>query len=103
MKNILLIGRLGINIPNLQTGIENKNINLFSGTNLEEVKDAFNQNDNQIDSVIMGTGIDLNVRLDIIRYIFETSQSTTVHMKDWESGPKGMLPFVNSILNELKE
>jgi hypothetical protein len=42
MKNILLIGRLGINIPNLQTGIENKNINLFSGTNLEEVKDAFN-------------------------------------------------------------
>jgi|AP95_1055475.scaffolds.fasta_scaffold92212_2 hypothetical protein len=103
MKNILLIGRLGINIPNLQTGIENKNINLFSGTNLEEVKDAFNQNDNQIDSVIMGAGIDLNVRLDIIRYIFETSQSTTVHMKDWESGPKGMLPFVNSILNELKE
>jgi len=103
MKNILLIGRLEINIPNLQTGIENKNINLFSGTNLEEVKDAFNQNDNQIDSVIMGAGIDLNVRLDIIRYIFETSQSTTVHMKDWESGPKGMLPFVNSILNELKE
>jgi hypothetical protein len=103
MKNILLIGRLGINIPNLQTGIENKKINLFSGTNLEEVKDAFNQNDNQIDSVIMGAGIDLNVRLDIIRYIFETSQSTTVHMKDWESGPKGMLPFVNSILNELKE
>jgi hypothetical protein len=51
----------------------------------------------------MGAGIDLNVRLDIIRYIFETSQSTTVHMKDWESGPKGMLPFVNSILNELKE
>jgi hypothetical protein len=103
MKNILLLGRLGINIPNLKAGIAKKNIKLFSGTNLEEVKTAFKQNDNQIDIVIMGAGIDIDSRLNIIEYIFEVSKSTTVHMKDWDSGPAGMLPFVNGILNTFIE
>ena len=33
-----------------------------------------------------------------LRHIFETSNATTVHRKDWDSGPAGMLPFVNGIL-----
>jgi len=99
MKNVLLLGRLATNVPNLQTGITNKNINLFSGTNLAEVKAVFSQNNNQIDSVIMGAGIDIEVRLEVVNYIFEISKGTTVHMKDWNSGPTGMLPFVNGILN----
>lgn len=99
MKNILLLGRLEINIPNLKTGIAKKNVQLFSGTNLEEVKTVFSQNDNQIDIVIMGAGIDMKFRLKIIEFIFEVSKGTTVHMKDWNSGPAGMLPFVNGVLN----
>ena len=101
MKNVLLLGRLGINIPNIETGITTKNINLFSGTNLEEVKNVFIQNDNRIEIVIMGAGIDIDSRLNIIEYIFSISKDTTVHMKDWNSGPTGMLPFVNNVLNGL--
>ncbi len=49
----------------------------------------------------MGAGIDLEARLAIIRQIFEASNSTTVHMKDRDSGPTGMLPFVNGVLTGL--
>ena len=103
MKNILLLGRLQINISKIELGVNSKNIILFSTTGLEEVKSIFTQNNNQIDMVIMGAGIDLGVRLKIIEYIFETSKSTTVHMKDWNSGPSGMLQFINGILKGLIE
>jgi|TARA_B100000315_G_C14239508_1_gene434680 hypothetical protein len=103
MKKILLLGRLGINIPSIQTGINRKNIELFSGTNLEDVKSVFNQNGSQIDIVIMGAGIAIESRLKIIEFIFEVSKDTTVHMKDWNSGPAGMLPFVNGVLNSFIE
>jgi transcription antitermination factor NusA-like protein len=70
---------------------------LFGGTNIQDVKDTFNQQN--IDIVIMGTGLDINDRLDIIKFIFETSKSTTVYMKDWNSGSAGMIPFVIGVLN----
>ncbi len=53
------------------------------------------------DHVIMGAGLDIDVRLDIIREVFELSDSTTVHMKDFASGPQGMLPFVRAVLSAL--
>ncbi len=74
-------------------------VNFFSGTSLEDVKKTFEQQ--SIDIVIMGAGLDLEDRLGIIRYIFDHSQSTTVHMKDWASGPPGMKPFVQGILTGL--
>lgn len=97
MKNCLLLGRKGIIVDDIKDRIDTTSITLFGGTSLQDVKNSFNQQD--IDVVIMGAGIDLNDRLNIIRYIFETSKSTTVHMKDWSSGPAGMLPFVNGVLN----
>ena len=96
MRNCLLLGRKGIIVDDVKGSIDAPDINLFGGTSLEDVKDTFVQN--EIDIVIMGAGLEINDRLDIIRYIFETSNSTTVHMKDWDSGPAGMLPFVNGIL-----
>ncbi len=49
----------------------------------------------------MGAGLDLDVRCEIIKLIFSLSHTTTVHMKDYASGPEGMLPFVNSVLKGL--
>ncbi len=100
MKNCLLLGRKGIIVDDVKDGIDPTSINLFGGKSLQDVKDTFDQN--KIDIVIMGAGLDIIDRLDIVRYIFETSKSTTVHMKDWNSGPGGMLPFVNSVLNGLE-
>ncbi|MFQ5400768.1 MAG: hypothetical protein ACE5E7_14375, partial [Anaerolineae bacterium] len=54
-----------------------------------------------IDTVIMGAGIDLDTRLQIVQHIFTVSKATTVHMKDWNSGPQGMLPFANGVLTGL--
>jgi len=100
-KNCLLLGRLGINIPSIETGIHQKNVNLFSGTSLQEVKDFFSKSN--IDIVIMGAGTPIGDRLEIVKFVLETSKGTTVHMKDWNSGPTGMLPFVNGVLKGLIE
>ncbi len=101
MKNILLLGRKGMIVDDVKQSIDAKDVNLFGGTSLEDVKGVFSEN--QVDAVIMGAGIDLEARLDIIRYIFEHSKSTTVHMKDWDSGPAGMLPFVNGVINGIAD
>jgi hypothetical protein len=74
---------------------------LFSATNLEEVKYAFAKSNNHIDILITGAGIDLEARLEIVRYIFTTSNETSVHMKDPATGPEGFLPFINDVLEGL--
>ena len=65
------------------------------------MRSAFAQAD--IDHVIMGAGLDLETRLEIVREIFLTSDTTTVHMKDFASGPDGFLPFVRSVLTGLAD
>lgn len=99
MKKCLLLGRKNINVDQVMKAIQLEGINLFSATNLQEAKEVFG--DHQIDIVIMGAGIDLAHRLEIINFIFTTSNATTVHMKDWDSGPAGMVPFVNGVLKGL--
>ncbi|MEJ6608968.1 MAG: hypothetical protein QNL63_04420 [Paracoccaceae bacterium] len=98
-KTILLLGRLGINVENVRKNLSVRDVELLARTDLNEVKTAFDES--TIDIVIMGAGIDLDDRIAIIRYIFETSNSTTVHMKDRQSGPAGMLPFVDNVLKGL--
>jgi len=100
MKKVLLIGRQLTNVPPADT-IAVKNIELFAASSLTEVKQVFANNKNVIDIVIMGAGIALESRLEIVRYIFNTSNTTTVHMKDWATGPEGFLPFINHVLNGL--
>jgi hypothetical protein len=68
---------------------------------LDEVRSAFAQAD--IDHVIMGAGLDLEARLEIVREIFLASDKTTVHLKDFASGPDGFLPFVRSVLAGLAD
>ena len=98
-KTILLLGRLGINVENVRKNLSVRDVELLARTDLNEGKTAFDES--TIDIVIMGAGIDLDDRIAIIRYIFETSNSTTVHMKDRQSGPAGMLPFVDNVLKGL--
>jgi hypothetical protein len=71
-------------------------VQVFGGTGIEDVRAVFAQA--TIDHVIMGAGIDLEARLEIVREIFHPSETTAVHMKDVASGPPGLLPFVRSIL-----
>jgi hypothetical protein len=98
-KKVLLLGRTAIVLNGVEQQLDIKDVALFGGTSLEDVQALFEQQ--PIDIVIMGAGIDLEVRLQIIQHIFTVSKATTVHMKDWNSGPQGMLPFVNGIVNGL--
>lgn len=97
--NVLLLGRTGIVLDDVKEHLDVKNINLFAGTTLDDVKALFEQEN--IGIVIMGAGLDIEIRLQIIKTIFSLSKATTVHLKDWASGPTGMYRFVNGILNGL--
>jgi len=65
------------------------------------VQQVFEKNDDVIDIVIMGAGIELEKRLEIVRYVFTQSNITSVHMKDRISGPEGFVPFINNVLTGL--
>jgi hypothetical protein len=52
-------------------------------------------------TLIMGAGLDLDTRLEIVREIFERSDTTTVHMKGRLPAADGFLPFVSAVLNGL--
>ena len=95
-KNVLLVGRKASVLDDVREGLAVRDVTLLSATTLEDVRKAFDEL--PIDTVIMGAGIDLDTRLRIVRHVFEASDSTTVHMKDWQSGPEGFLPFVESLL-----
>jgi hypothetical protein len=98
--NVLLVGKLGIVVDDAKSQIQLPDIQLFAGTNLAEVRSAFQKAG--IHHVIMGAGLDIDLRLEIVRTIFQNSESTTVHMKDVASGPQGFLPFVRAVLKGLR-
>jgi len=96
-RTVLLLGRTPFVLDDVRAALHpSLDIAVLTGTSLEDVAAAFV--DHQIDTVILGAGIDSETRLEIIRYVFEASQTTTVHMKDRASGRGGMMPFVNAIL-----
>ncbi len=100
-KNVLLLGRTGVVIKEAQQQLDMPDLQLFDGTGIDDVRAAFAET--SIDHVIMGAGIDLEIRLEIIREVFLLSDTTTVHMKDRVSGSQGFLPFVRSVIRGLED
>jgi len=100
MKNILLGGKQLTSVPPLDQ-LKIKDAKYFAAPDLKTVQQVFNENNNAIDIVIMGAGIELEKRLEVVRYVFNTSNTTTVHLKDWETGPEGFVPFINRVLSGL--
>ena len=96
---MLLLGRTPFDPQTVQSEIAVPDIELSTGTNMDDVAAAFAQG--PVDVVIMGAGLALQDRLAIIEQVFESSESTTVHMKDRASGQPGMMPFVNAVLGGL--
>ncbi len=104
-KTILILGREGISVEKAEQTIDDPDVTIFAGTNIDDVKQMLEQVEKgggNIDHVFMGAGIDIEKRLDIIRLVFEMNAKTTVHLKDRTSGPGGMLPFTKATLEGLK-
>jgi hypothetical protein len=95
-KRILLLGVMAAVLEDVQQQLQKPDIELLSGTGVDDVRSAFGQRD--INHVIVGGGIDLETRLEMVREVFQSSDRATVHMKDQMSGPEGFLPFVRSML-----
>ena len=95
MKKILLVGKQLTSVPPQLTI---KDAQFFAAPDLKTAQEVFEKNNNAINIVIMGAGIVLEKRLEIVRYVFTISNTTTLHMKDWETGPEGFVPFINRVL-----
>ncbi len=100
-KNVLLLGRTGVVIKEAHQQLDMPDLHLFDGTGIDDVRAAFAET--SIDHVIMGAGIDLEIRLEIVREVFRSSERTTAHMKDHASGKQAFLPFARSVLRGLED
>jgi hypothetical protein len=100
-KRVLLLGLTGVVVEDVRRTLHVPDVELLGGTGIEDVRSAFAAG--AVDHVIMGAGIDLDTRLEIIRRIFETSDTTTVHLKDRISGKQGFPVFVTSVLRGLDD
>ena len=100
MKKVLLVGLQLTNVPPPDELLI-KDVEYFAASGLTEVQQVFEQNKNAIDIVVMGAGIELEKRLEVVRYVFNTCNSTSVHMKEWITGPGGFVPFINNVLTGL--
>lgn len=97
--HILLLGRTAFDSDAVRADISTPDVTFSTGSSLEETVAAFESG--PVDMVIMGAGIPLSDRLEIVKRVFEISESTTVHMKDRSSGMGGMMTFVNGVLRGL--
>jgi DNA-binding response OmpR family regulator len=97
MKKVLLLGRKPILVEAVSDQLQVEGVTLYSGTGIEEVRDLFEKE--AIDIVIMGAGLPIDLRCEIVKTVASLSETTTIHLKDRQSGPQGMVPFVNGVLN----
>lgn len=100
-KNVLLLGRTGVDVAEMDRQLRMPQLQLFGGTGIDDTRSVLAEA--HIDHVIMGAGIDLDVRLEIVRAVFAASDATSVHMKDRVTAKQGMVPFVRSVLRGLDD
>jgi hypothetical protein len=101
IKRILLLGVLPTVLDDVQQQLQMPDTEFLGGNGVDDVRSAFANAD--IDHVIMGGGLDLETRVEVVREVFQSSDRATVHLKDHMSGPEGFLPFVRSVLVGLKD
>ena len=97
---VLLVGRTPAVIDDVIRALDVPHVYFSKGSTLEEVQNIMAQS--QVDHVIVGGGLDLRTRLQIVEHVFQSSSSTTVHMNS-PSGPESYLPFVRSVLRGLAD
>ena len=95
-KKILLLGVLDSILLDVQQQVARPNFEYFRGTSVEDIRSVFART--TIDHVIMGGGIPLETRLQMVREIFQSSDTTSVHMKSHIPRSEGFLPFVRAVL-----
>jgi len=99
-KNLLLIGRRGKVLDALCEQLKTDRIHLYSASTLEVVLTLLQEK--SIDVAVIGNGLGIDLRCELVRYITTNHPATTIHMKDWSSGPDGIQKFVESVMKGLE-
>lgn len=100
-KRVLLLGLTGVVVEDVRQQLHSPNVELLGGTGIEDVRAGFAAGN--VDHVIIGAGIELETRLEIVRDIFRASDATTVHLKDRVSAKQGFAAFVRCVLHGLDD
>ena len=87
VMRVLLIGRTHKVLDGARTGLNLPDVELEAVTNAEEAAQFLRRA--KFSHVFMGAGIDLDERLKIVRFVFDASDTTTIHIKDVASGLRG--------------
>jgi DNA-binding NtrC family response regulator len=101
MTKIIIIGRQQQIVDAAKRELSSAELEVHGAISISELQNAMQQN--SYEYAFMGPGLPLDMRLDMIRAIFENSDTTSVHMKDFSRGPEGALDFVRGIISGLEE
>ncbi|MFE3984503.1 hypothetical protein ACFXPR_08465 [Nocardia tengchongensis] len=96
---VLALGLKSAVVDEVRERVALPDVDIRGGTNLTDLRATLAAT--PVDHVIMGAGLDLEDRLRLVRAVFEASDRTTVHMKDFASGPEGFASFVRAVLTGL--
>lgn len=94
---ILLVGRLPSVVEDIESQLDDLSIEWLGAHDRNEVIRQLEAEPN-ISSVIIGAGLDDNIRGDLIGIIASRRPDICIHLKDRLSGPAGMAPFVRRIV-----
>ena len=94
---ILLVGRLPSVVEDIESQLEDLPIEWLGAHDRSEVIRQLEAEPN-ISSVIIGAGLDDNIRGDLVGIIASRRPDICIHLKDRISGPAGMAPFVRRVV-----
>ncbi|TLP69428.1 hypothetical protein FEE96_02475 [Parasedimentitalea maritima] len=96
---VLLIGRLPHVIGNVALQLDHLPIEWLGAHDHAEVVRQL-ENEPRIACVIMGAGLDDDIRGDLIGIIASLRPDVCIHLKDRTSGPDGLVPFVERVVQQ---
>jgi len=96
---VLLIGRLPAVIGNVARQLDHLPIEWLGAHDHPEVVRQL-ENEPRISCVIMGAGLDDAIRGDLIGIIAALRPDVCIHLKDRASGPDGLVPFVERVVQQ---
>jgi len=96
---VLLIGRLPAVIGNVARQLDHLPIEWLGAHDHAEVVRQL-ENEPRISCVIMGAGLEDAIRGDLIGIIASLRPDVCIHLKDRASGPDGLVPFVQRVVQQ---
>ena len=94
---VLLVGRLPNVIANVARQLEDLPIQWLGAHDRAEVIRQL-EAEPRIACVIIGAGLDDDIRGELIGVIASRRPDICIHLKDRASGPEGMAPFVHRVV-----